>query len=152
MAWPLQPSGPTVRLAMMTATFPHPPAVLPPQPASQPLPVSSPFPSQVRAFWLGMGGAPEREASFPLLPTPLYPSLVRAPSSPPFPSWAWILFLPCYQNKQTEIVVSWKYYYRIQATILEIYIKSKKKCGITSFLQDFTQWPFRIYLGAILNL
>ena len=65
MAQPLQPSGPTVRLAMMTVTFPYPPAVLPPQPASQPLPLSSPPPLWVRALWLGMGGALEKEASFP---------------------------------------------------------------------------------------
>ena len=41
-------------------TYPHPPAILPPLPASQPLPTSSPPPSQVRAFWLGMGGALRR--------------------------------------------------------------------------------------------
>ena len=86
MAWPLQPSGPTVRVAMMMVTFPHPPAILPPQPASQPLPLSSPPPLWVRAFWLGMGGSLEREASFPLLLAPLCPFLAGAPSSPPFPS------------------------------------------------------------------
>ena len=82
MAWPLQPSGPTVRLAMTTVTYPHPPAILPPLPTSQPLPMSSPPPSWVRAFWLGMGGALGRGASFPLLPAPSAPPSTGAPSSP----------------------------------------------------------------------
>ena len=60
MAWPLQPSGPTVGLVMMMVTNPHPPAVLPPLSTSQPLPLSSPPPSWVRAFWLGRGGVLER--------------------------------------------------------------------------------------------
>ena len=57
MAQPPQPSGPTVGLATMMVTYPHPPGFLPPLSTSQPLPMSSPPPSQVRAFWLGMGGA-----------------------------------------------------------------------------------------------
>ena len=51
-------------------------------------------------FPAGDGGALEMEASFPLLPAPLYPS-VGAPSSPPFPSWELVSSLPCCQiNRQ----------------------------------------------------
>ena len=57
MALPPQPSGPTVGLAMMMVTYPHPPATLPPLPASQPLPLSSPPLLWMRAFWMGMGSA-----------------------------------------------------------------------------------------------
>ena len=78
MAQPLQPSGPTVGLAMtMMATNPPPPAIQPPQPASQPHPTSAPPPSQVRAFWLGRGGAQERGASIflHLCSSPFSPAL-----------------------------------------------------------------------------
>ena len=57
MAWPLQPSGPTVGLVMMMVTYPHPPAILPPLPAFLPLPTSSPPLLWVKVSWLGMGGA-----------------------------------------------------------------------------------------------
>ena len=63
----------------MTGTFPHPPAILPPLPTSQPLPNSSPPPSQVRAFWLGMGGVLVKVASSPSLPAPSFPLLVGVP-------------------------------------------------------------------------
>ena len=61
--WPSLHShlGPTVGLAMMIVTFPHPLGSLLPPPTSQPHPHASSSPlSWVRALWLGMGGEPER--------------------------------------------------------------------------------------------
>ena len=81
MAQPPQPSGPTVGLATTMVTCPQAPAILPPLPASLPLPTSSPPPLQVRAFWLGMGGALERVASFPFRQSPYVLLLVRGPTS-----------------------------------------------------------------------
>ena len=82
-AQPLQPSGPTVGLAMMMVTYPHPPVILPPQPASQPPSTSCPPPSQVRAFWLGRGGALEREP--PSLCSQLCLLLLHSEHPPSFP-------------------------------------------------------------------
>ena len=56
---------------------------------SLPLPTSSPPPSQVRAFWLGMGGAPERVASFLFLLFSSWLPLVGGPTCPlSSPFWA----------------------------------------------------------------
>ena len=102
MALPLQPSGPTVGLATMMVTWPHPPAILPPLPASLPLPSSSPPPSQVRASWLGMGGAQGRGPPsslcqlFPLLLGPKYLPL------PALPILSWCQFHSSHSIKQTE--------------------------------------------------
>ena len=64
IAQPLQPSGPTLGLAMMMGIFPHPPTSLLPPPASlSPPSASSPPLSWARASWLGMGDELEEGAS-----------------------------------------------------------------------------------------
>ena len=67
MARPLQPSGPTVGLAMTTVTYPLPPAYSPPQPTLSSPPVSAPPPLWARSFWLGRGGAQERGGCFAVI-------------------------------------------------------------------------------------
>ena len=89
MAWPLQPSGPTVGLVMMMGIFPHPPTSLLPPPTSLPPPSASSLLSWVRASWLGMGDELERGAS---VLSQLELSLLlwrREPTSP----WLFHLFL-----------------------------------------------------------
>ena len=83
--------------------------------ASQPLPMSSPPPSQVRAFWLGIGGALGRgPPSF----CDQFFSFLLWPEHPPLPSLLLGInfVLGILPNKQTDLVVHWKYCYKIQTT------------------------------------
>ena len=94
MAWPLQPSGPTVRLVMMMGTFPHPPAVWPPPPTSLPLPASSPPLSWARASLLGMGDVLERGP--PPFSSHLLPAFLCLEYPPLLMVLLWHQLCPCH--------------------------------------------------------
>ena len=87
------------QVGKMMVTFPHPRAVLPPLPTSLPVPTSSPPPSWVRAFGLGMGWCTGEGG---LLPSWLLPSALllgwRTHLSPPLSLLGVTFVLPILWN------------------------------------------------------
>ena len=105
------------------------------------------LPCRWGAFQLGMGGALER-GLLPFSTSSFHSSLIWSTLLSSLSFLGVSLVLAILLNKQTDLVINWKYCYKIQTTKWENYIKHK--------YLPIRKWHnfilVRFYLAAILNL